>query len=454
VTATFLVRCHMRRYSLPRRPHRCALRDFRTAAGCFGCVALGLVSVGGTAATERGDGVAPPTPLIRTVRSDTPSSARFGASLAFANLDNTGPSELIVGVPGENRVAIYDGSTGALVRQLSGAPSEQLGAAIVNLGRVVGSDRNEDVALGGAGVVLISGRDAVSPTGSGLGVAAGDPSAITSLGDLDRDGAIDFALGFESGDGGVGRVVVLSGNDRRELFRLSSSSSGDRFGRAIAALADINGDGRRDIAVGAPGTQHALSDPPAGEVRLFSGSDGKLLGTIAGTSVSAAVRGERFGETLLNPGDLDGDGLDDLVVGSPAADVAPFDGSRDGTVRIFSGAALARGGLTDLRALAGGAHEALGEDLVRLGDIDGDRRGDIVVTRRGRGAHARRLYVEAVSGRTGDVTARLGVPVEPGERIALAGGADIDGDGIGDLGVGLPSAGRIDVVSGARLLRR
>jgi hypothetical protein len=91
---------------------------------------------------------------------------------------------------------------------------------------------------------------------------------------------------------------------------------------------------------------------------------------------------------------------------------------------------------------------------VRLGDIDGDRRGDIVVTRRGRGAHARRLYVEAVSGRTGDVTARLGVPVEPGERIALAGGADIDGDGIGDLGVGLPSAGRIDVVSGARLLRR
>ena len=96
---------------------------------------------------------------------------------------------------------------------------------------------------------------------------------------------------------------------------LLGEASGDQAGYAAAAAGDVDGDGKGDVLIGAPyndtidsqsGVVHLVSGPLSGTVDLGT-SKARLLGESQGDYAGIAVTG---------PGDLDGDGLDDLLIGA------------------------------------------------------------------------------------------------------------------------------------------
>ena len=79
----------------------------------------------------------------------------------------------------------------------------------------------------------------------------------------------------------------------------------------VASVADLDGDGRREIAVAAPRTDdHTRSRP--GEVFIYSSATGKELRHWTGTQP-----GELFGRMVVSAGDVDGDGVEDIAIGAP-----------------------------------------------------------------------------------------------------------------------------------------
>src|SRR5262249_30997132 len=103
-----------------------------------------------------------------------------------------------------------------------------------------------------------------------------------------------------------------------------------------------------------------------GLVRILSGADGSILSTIPGLSV-----GDQFGTWVATLGDLDLDGTLDYVVGAPGVDVT---GSESGAVYAISGAT----GYTFYELDGAAAGDRLGCSVAALGDVDGDGFGDFV----------------------------------------------------------------------------
>jgi hypothetical protein len=232
---------------------------------------------------------------------------------------------------------------------------------------------------------------------------------------------------------------------------------GALFGTAVAGIGDVNGDGVGDLVVSTLG---------AAEVFVFSGADRSLLRTIQDPDGLTNVR---FGVAVAGVGDLNGDGVDDIAVGSPGDDLIvllpcldppcppqPF----QGRAFVFSGATG-----TLLRRLVPPDDQflAFGFAVATLGDVNGDGVPDVAV-----GAPTRRSnkfgQVFLFSGTNGNL---LWKSVEPAAQALASFGQslvaidDVNGDGRRDLLVDAPFhdydpspggfllAGRAYVVSGA-----
>ena len=136
---------------------------------------------------------------------------------------------------------------------------------------------------------------------------------------------------------------------------------------------DVDGDGRADLAVGAKWNDQAGSG--AGSVHVFSGADGSPLFTLRG-----AASGDSFGSSLACAGDIDNDGVNDLIVGALGAD-AP--GTNAGAATVFSG--VDGGELLHFTGLAAG--DGFGVSVAGVGDMDGDGRADVIVGAHGNDAN-------------------------------------------------------------------
>lgn len=229
-----------------------------------------------------------------------------------------------------------------------------------------------------------------------------------------------------------------------------SGPAGDEVGTALAATGDLDGDGQPDLVVGAPEADGGA--PGSGRVHVYSGKTGWIVRTLDGES-----SGDRFGHSVASLGDLDGDGVDDLVVGAPGYDQFLL-GDR-GAVYVFSGGT----GAQLWKFVGGSGGNRFGSAVAGAGDVDGDGTPDVAfsgpnVTVGGGGSN--QGYVAVYSGATFTFLRQWsGTATNEELGHSLAAGSDVTGDGVPDLIAGAPywdntlfligDAGRVRVLSGA-----
>ena len=282
---------------------------------------------------------------LHVLASGTPGD-RFGSSASGAGDQNgDGRADLVVGAPaaspsagpGAGRVHVYSGRDGSSLFTLDGEQAGDAFGSIVAASRslrgsplLVGApgagprDRGRVYVLQGASRTAKFVIDADS-TGAALG------AMFTSLvGDVDGDKVPDvYAADFSNAASGpsTGRIYVHSGADGRRLHRLTGERAGDGFGIGSADVGDVNRDGYDDLLVGA--WQYSAVAASGGKVYLYSGRDGALLRAITGR-----VAGETLGFDATGAGDVDGDGIGDLLITSTWSNVNGF---RSGRMYIVSG---------------------------------------------------------------------------------------------------------------------
>ncbi|MDJ0962137.1 MAG: DUF2341 domain-containing protein, partial [Acidimicrobiia bacterium] len=296
-------------------------------------------------------------------------------------------------------------------------------------------------------------------------------AAVASIGDVDGDGTTDVAVsavGDDDGSSGAGSIHVLflnpSGAVKAEQ-KISATQGGlsaslgadERFGRSVAGIGDLDGDGVPDIAVGAVGDDDGGTDRGAVHI-LFLNTNGTVkaeqkISDTQGGLYAAFSNIDLFGAAVAGIGDLDGDGIRDLAVGAVLDD----DGGLDrGAVHILflntNGTVKAEQKISDTQ---GGLNAALSNDdrfgraIAGLGDMDGDGVLDIAVTAlhdddggTNRGA-AYVLFLNpdgTVKGeqKISDLVGGFGTALDDDDRFgrSMASVGDIDADGTTDLVVG------------------
>jgi hypothetical protein len=275
--------------------------------------------------------------------------------------------------------------------------------------------------------------------------------SVASLADVDGDGLGEVWVGAP-GDGprgaGSGAAFLFAGPflgeiGEAEALLVVSGEEGDQAGLSVVALGDLDGDGLGDLGVGAPGAEGGA--PDVGAVWLFSGSlRGNQGPEAAFGRITGGVERDEFGRAVVAPGDLNGDGIADLVVGAYGLD--PLTGPDAGAVLVYYGpisGILGTDG-ADVAWLGPLAGIHAGAAVAPAGDQDGDGLGDLVLgladdPTGGVGAGSARIVSATVPGvfSVDESVARL-LGRAPGDKagqsVALAG--DVDGDGNPDLLVG------------------
>lgn len=301
--------------------------------------------------------------------------SRLGIGIeAAGDVDADGIPDVIAGAPGEGKAYVFSGNDGRILYILAEPDSASgFGSKVADLGDVDG-DGHADVLVGapgareGAGAAYVySGKDgallftffgehAGDAYGSAAGgwhdgprglIAIGAPNAgpnnggrvyvyrsldhepafvmeadegsrqfgamfVSVVGDVDADGTPDvYASDWAHSALGpfTGRIFVNSGATGEQLMVKTGEAAGDGFGIGVADAGDVDHDGHDDLIVGA--WQHAGQAPSGGKSYLYSGKDGSLMRVYTGI-----VPGETFGFDATGMGDVDGDGIDDLLITS------------------------------------------------------------------------------------------------------------------------------------------
>ena len=350
---------------------------------------------------------------------------------AVGDFDFDGNAEVAIGAitggpNGEGRVEVRSVVTGGLLLGMVGlTPNELFGNSIIGI-----PDRNNDGvrdlvvgAPGGYVVRVHSGlTGAVLSNFFGSAFPYWPGTALCTIGDLNGDSFPDYLVG----DGAaieIGRVYAVSGINDGILFQIDSDSGVNLLGAGIGTVGDLDGDGKREVLIGSTGF-NGNGVPDSGRMSVYSGATGVLLFNFDGSQLL-----EQLGWSVTGTGDLDGDGVPDILVGAPH-----FPGP--GRVCAVSGAT----GQLIYSVPAPAPGLSFGYSIASLGsDLDGDGVHDYAVGAPAPGTIGGIGAVWVLSGATGTVIRihSLGTPYD-GFGTSVAGAGDLDGDGVGDLLVGAP----------------
>ncbi len=400
------------------------------------------------------------------------------APLALANsvshsveldLNGDGYSDLAVGQRGSNppRVLVYSGSPTGLAlmpsQTLVGGAGEAFGAAVASAGDVNGDGFTDlivgapNAAAGGraaAGNVRVylgsAGALGTTPSQTIGGGATNEQSGetLSSAGDLNGDGYADVIIGAPQGaPGGLARVYLGSASGLAMIAArtYSSMNAGDQFGRPVAFVGDVNGDGFSDMMIGARYADVGATD--SGQAQLFLGN---AAGPPGGPSqlYNGTAANTFFGWSIAGA-EVDGNGLTDLLISTRWA--SPGGRARAGIVQLYRGNSPPP--ISSSRTYEG---VAAGDELgfaVCGSDTNGDGFADLIV-----GAPAAQFMA---AGRVGTVSVfhslttpdRVvgGMAMLEDFGTVLSANGDFNNDGYFDLAIGTPIADPAGVTDAGRV---
>jgi hypothetical protein len=275
---------------------------------------------------------------------------------AAGDVNGDGRSDVIIGAPGVNAGA---------------------GAAYV----VYGSDAPTSVSLASLGTRGLAIAGAAANDRAGTSVAA--------AGDVNGDGRGDVIIGAVAVNVNAGAAYVVYGSAvptsvslasvGTRGFAISGAIAGDFAGLSVAAAGDVNGDGRGDVIIGAPGV-----NAYAGVAYVVYGSAVPTSVSLAslgtrGFAISGADEGDFAGSSVAAAGDINGDGRSDLIIGADGAN------TNTGAAYVVYGSAaptrvsLARLGTRGFTIRGAAANDMAGASVAAAGDVNGDGRDDLVI---------------------------------------------------------------------------
>ncbi|MFK5955789.1 MAG: integrin alpha [Planctomycetota bacterium] len=196
-------------------------------------------------------------------------------------------------------------------------------------------------------------------------------SSVDGIGDMDQDGFDDFLVGSplvdDSGKQNTGAAEVISGRTGTVLLRMVGKQYRGYFGSSVAGVGDVDADGIGDFLIGAYGESFGTLNN-CGRAYLISGASGTVLHMFHG-----ATKDDLFGFKVANAGDVDADGVNDVIIGAMNASAQSTEDR--GAAFVFSGAT----GQEIWHFIGGGKNHFLGRAVAGAGDIDGDGHADLIV---------------------------------------------------------------------------
>jgi VCBS repeat-containing protein len=309
------------------------------------------------------------------------------------------------------------------------------------------------------------------------GVSAYDNSgvSVSAAGDVNGDGLDDLIVGADSDDpngGYSGASFVVFGKTSGAAVQLSTIEAGtggfvingvsayDTSGRSVSNAGDVNGDGLDDLIIGAIGDDPNGRDSGASFV-VFGKTDGgpvqlsNIEAGIGGFVINGVSAYDTSGRSVSSAGDVNGDGLDDLIIGANFDD--PNGGNSGASFVVFGKTSGAAVQLSTIEAGIGGfvingvsAYDTSGRSVSNAGDVNGDGLDDLIIGAYGddpNGSSSGASFV--VFGKTSGAAVQLstieagiggfvinGVSAFDQSGFSVSAAGDVNGDGLDDLIIG------------------
>lgn len=312
---------------------------------------------------------------------------QFGQSASEAgDIDADGWPDVIIGAGFDSNglvnagnAWVFSGKDGSVLFRFDGdATGDQFGFSVSG-GGDVNADGFPDVIVGALNendpngqwdgtMTVFSGLDGsqlfdVPGPPVGPGQYSSYPYSLEHAGDVDQDGFGDVIAGAPTANSGVGLAVVCSGKTGG-ILRTFHGQPGDNLGRSVSGAGDVDLDGYADVIVGGPNSFQ-------GVVLVLSGRNGAVLRSWQGDPQAHLGGFAHLGGAVAGAGDVDGDGVPDLVFSAteyPDA-VSPI----VGVAQVRSGS---DGSLLHVVSSPGGWW--FGGAVENAGDVNGDGVPDLV----------------------------------------------------------------------------
>ncbi len=293
---------------------------------------------------------------------------------------------------------------------------------------------------------------------------------VSGAGDVNGDGIADILIGASGAHSMAGQSYIVFGSKEPRLadiylstlngingFAINGINQNDSSGHSVSGAGDVNGDGIDDILIGAE-----FPNGGAGQSYVLFGSRQRWPSSINladldgnnGFAINGIYPDDRSGSSVSGAGDVNGDGIADILIGAPWAN------NSAGQCYVVFGSKKSWPAAFDLNMLNGangfainGIHpnDGIGYSLSETADVNGDGIDDILLgvginNRRGQsyvvfGSKARRpteFDLAQLNGKNGFVINHIYPENSSGQSVSGAG--DVNGDGIDDILISAPWA--------------